>query len=483
MHVATIITFDGVLDYERLLTDLSGQLHLVPRYRQRVMSVPFGVAHPTWEPDPQFDVRDHVHRHSLPPSGTDAAFADLCNALYGQPLDRRRPLWEMHLIDGHTGGAPGEPDPSRSPSSTHDRSQRARSVLVIKVHHCMVDGVSGIALLRVLLDIVPDPPLAVVPASPPPCPPLPGRSRRFLDGCRDRIGEMIPRRLAMLATLMQPRLARYEVGQAVNDLAHVAHTFLENAPRTPLNGRLGSARALGWVAVSLSHVRAIKHALGGSINDVVLAIVSGALRRVLEERGMDPEGIALRCLVPVSVRGAHEEHALGNRLSVMVVPLPVGVPDPVERLRHVRAATAKLKTGRNAAKVARVIRFADMLPPQLHQLVGWLQQQVRPINTICTNMAGPPMPLYLQGVRARGIVPLVPLVEDLGVAFAVVSYGDALTFGVTANPGVVPQPEAVAAALRRSLDDLLTAACPDRTARAASPIRTFSSETLEVRAS
>jgi len=472
MHVAAMITFDGVLDYERLLQDLSARLHLVPRYTQRVMSVPLRVAHPTWEPDPQFDIRAHVQNRRLRSPGTDAALADLCSTLYGLPIDRARPLWEMYLIDGYGGGGVSGPDPSSSPPSTFARAQRTRSVLFVKTHHCMVDGMSGIELLSILLDVAPEPRPAVGPVSPAaPCRALPGRSSRFVDGCWDRVRKILPRGLAALPTLMEPRRAKQEVGKTIEALVHVARTFLEGAPRTPLNGRLGSARALSWVTVSLGDVRAIKNELSGSINDVVLAVVSGALRQLLAERGMNPDRVELRALVPVSVRGVHEQTALGNRISMMVVPLPIGIQDPVERLRQVRVAMADLKTRNGSAKVERIMQLVDLLPPQMHRLVGWMQERVRPINTICTNVPGPPIPLYSQGVGVGGVVPFVPLVEDLGVAFAVLSYGDALTFGVTANPGLVPELTAVVAALRASMEDLLVAARPDGRRRSTSPAR------------
>jgi WS/DGAT/MGAT family acyltransferase len=472
MHVAAMITFDGVLDYERLLQDLSARLHLVPRYTQRVMSVPLSVAHPTWERDPQFDIRAHVHSRRLQPPGTDVELAELCSALYGPPLDRAQPLWEMYLINGYSGGGAQGPEPSASRPAASAGAPRDRSVLFVKTHHCMVDGVSGIELLRILLDVAPEPPPPVGPVSPAaPCRPLPGRSSRFVDGCWDRIRKMLPRGLAALPALMEPRRARQEVGKTIEALVHVARTFLEGVPRTPLNGRLGSARALSWLTVPLGDVRAIKNELSGSINDVVLAVVSGALRRLLAERGMNPDRVELRALVPVSVRGVHEQTALGNRISMMVVPLPIGIQDPVERLRQVRVAMVDLKTGNGPAKVERIMPFVDMLPPQMHGLVSWMQERVRLINTICTNVPGPPIPLYLQGVRVGGIVPFVPLVEDVGVAFAVLSYCDAFTFGVTANPGLVPELTAVVAALRASMEDLLVAAPPDRRRRATAPAR------------
>jgi hypothetical protein len=182
--------------------------------------------------------------------------------------------------------------------------------------------------------------------------------------------------------------------------------------------------------------------------------------------------------VPVSVRSAHEQTALGNRISMMVVPLPIGIQDPVERLRHVRVAMLDLKTRNSSAKVERIMHFVDMLPPQMHRLVGWMQERVRPINTICTNVPGPPIPLYLQGVRVGGIVPFVPLVEDLGVAFAVLSYCDALTFGVTANPVLVPELTAVVTALRASMEQLLVAARRDRPERSMAPVRRHSPDTF-----
>ena len=472
LHIAALLTFDGVLEYERLITDVQSRLHLIPRYRQRIMSVPFEVDYPTWEPDPTFDVRAHVRRHLLPAPGSDAELTRLASSIYARPLDRERPLWEMHLIDGYRGNAASAPSSSIPevvhPSFSLQPDAPPRSVLLVKVHHCMADGVGGIDLLRLLLDPVSrndeisGPPEASAPLGPSHIPALPGVVSRFVNGFTDAMSSRLRRQVASLAWLAHPANARRDLRATADAVAHVTRSFLlEHPPRTPFNGRCGPARALGWVTASLPELRAIKEVLGGSLNDIVLALVSGALRRLLERDG-SADRVELRALVPVNARTAGERHSSGNHLSLMIVPLPVGIVDPIERWRQVHAATAQLKASNAPEKMERVMTLLGTLPPVAQHLLRWLQDRVTPINTICTNVPGPPVPLYLQGVRLERVLPFVPLVEGLGVAFAVVSYTDTLSIGITADPELVPEPHAVEDALRASIDDLVHATAPLR---------------------
>jgi WS/DGAT/MGAT family acyltransferase len=460
LHVASVLTFEGALDFGRLLTLLRTRVPLLPHYTDRMMPAPLGLAHPSWEPDPEFDLSAHVHHHILRPSGGDKELADLCAALYAQPLDRAKPLWEVHLIDDCGGSAWRAPHPASTKAGgpgRHDaRRGSPRSALFVKAHHCLIDGISGVQVLGVLLDTSIEARPVVSPGARR-HPELPGVVRRLVGALSDRAAAGIARGVAMATFVGRPRSAVAKLRETGHAMAHVARTFLAEAPRTPFNGRTGRDRRLAWVSLSLAETKAIKNQFGGSLNDVVLAVTSGALRRLLLERGADPGRLELRALVPVTVRSPQEHLTLGNRISMMVVPLPVGIHDPVERLRQVHMATAHLKADGAAAKVARILQLVELLLPQLTRLAGWVQRPGASVNTICTNVPGPTVSLYQQGVRLDRLIPFAPIVDGIGVAFAVLSYEDTLTLGITADPGLVPDVQAVVTALRTSFQELSAA--------------------------
>ena len=421
LHVAGIYPVEGALDFQRQLSDLASRLHLIPRYTHRVVGVPLGLAHPTWEPDPRFDIRNHVMRHVLRPPGDDGQLTKLVSRLFAQQLDRRRPLWEVHQIDGYRGD---------------------QSVLFAKVHHCMIDGVSGVQLLGVMFDPSPNP----VPPPPPenaaaPPPSLPSPTAQLLRAARDAVRGSIEAARAMLALARQPRRVLAELGAAADAALELGRVLLHAPPPTPFNGHVGTLRQVCSTTFSLNEAKAIKNRLGGTVNDVVLTTISAALRAYLEEHEWNPERTELRAMCPVNVRAPHEHLKLGNRVSMMVAPLPVGIFDPRERYRQVQAAMAQLKASGQSARMARMVELVDLLPPPLQMVFSWVQMAAAPINTICTNIPGPPVSLYVQGKRLESLVPLVPLAQGVGLAFAILSYADSLTIGVTVDPALVPDSE------------------------------------------
>lgn len=459
LHVASTLTFEASLEYERLISDLRTRLRLVPRYMDRIVPAPLGLAHPTWEPDPEFDLHAHVQRRTLRPPGNDQQLAELCATLYTQPLDRAKPLWEIYLIEGYRGDGSPSVTPAASPLAPAGRTEanRApRSALFVKVHHCMIDGISGVQLLGVMLDTAPNPP----PISAPPFPRAaapPGLTTRLLDALSDRLTTGIRRGIAALGLMARPARALHELRDTVDALGHLLRSSLVGPPSTPFNGRLGIARGLAWASFSLNETKTIKNRLGGSVNDVVLAIISGAMRTVLAERGMNPDRTELRAAVPVNIRGTHEHMQLGNQISMMIAPLPIGILDPVERLRQVRAATALLKIENESGKTERILELVDLLPPPVQQLVGRIQRLGGPVNTICTNVPGPPISLYMQGARLERMVPFVPLADPIGLAFAILSYADTLTIGVTADAALVPDLREIVMPLYASFEELWAA--------------------------
>src|SRR5438094_2795787 len=360
LHVGGLYPVAGALDFQRQLSDLAARLHLIPRYTQRAVSVPLGLAHPTWEPDPRFDIRNHVVRHVLRPPGDDAQLAKLASRLFAQPLDRRRPLWEVHQIDGYQGD---------------------RSVLFAKVHHCMIDGVSGVQLLGVMFDPSPNP------APVPPAegvreaPPLPTPTAQLVRAVREGVQGGLARVQAVADLVRDPRRALAELGHAVDAVAELGRMVLSDVPSTPFNGHVSILRRLVWRTFSLNEVKAVKDRLGGTVNDVVLSTISAALRAYLARAAQHPERIELRAMLPVNVRRSDEHLKLGNRVSMLVAPLPVRIFDPLERLRQVRAATAHLKERGQAARFTRALDLMDLLlPAAVQKPLGWLQVQASPIN-------------------------------------------------------------------------------------------------------
>ncbi len=450
LHVGSVCMFGGPLDYERTVADLAARLHLVPRYTQRVMPVPLNLGNPTWEPARGFDIRQHVVRHVLRPPGDDEQLRNLVSRLFAEPLDRSRPLWELHQIDGW---------------------RDDRGVLLAKVHHCMIDGVSGVQLLGVLFDVTalpaPSPP---APEPPPPSPP-PTPSEQAWQAVAEGAASAAEGLRVLRGLLRRPRDAWQEARAALEVLGGGARMMLESIPPTPFNGFVGTLRRLEWLTLDLHEVKRVKNRLGGTVNDVVLATITGGLRRYLEHRGYTADRVELRAMCPVSVRTANERLQLGNRVSAMIAPLPVGIFDPLERLRQIRTAMEQLKGRGESQRMGRLIELLGYLPAPLQPQMGWLQST--PVNTICTNVPGPPVSLFFQGLRLERMVPLVPLAQGVGLTFAILSYADTLTIGVNLDPALIRDGDRIVKELDASFAELRTLAGvePGTPARPARPRR------------
>jgi diacylglycerol O-acyltransferase / wax synthase len=450
LHVAGAYTVEGGLDFARTATDLKARLPLIPLYTQRVVRVPLNLAHPTWEPDPVFDIRHHVMRHALKAPGDDAQLSQLVSRLFAQPLHRERPLWELHQIDGYRGD---------------------RSVLFFKVHHCMIDGVSGVQLLEVIFDPTPVPRDMPVPEAPPRPERLPSPSAQLLRGARAVLRENLEYGRTLLGLLREPRKAVAALGRTADAVSELSRVVLSAPPPTPFNGHVSGLRRVTWTTFSLHEVKGIKNRLGGTVNDVVLTTISAALRSYLEGRGIKPDRLELRAMIPVNVRAAHEHLHLGNRVSMMVAPLPVGIFDPLERMRQVCAAMAELKERRQAEQMTRMVELMGVLPPLLQKPLSWLQVQAAPVNTVCTNIPGPPVSLYVQGKRLETLVPVVPLAQGVGLTFAILSYTDNLTIGITADPALLPDSELLAGLLQAGFEELRALAGVERASTRAGGVR------------
>jgi len=446
LHVGGIYTFLRPLDYEGLITYVHERLHLIPRYTQRAVMVPLNLGHPTWEPDPDFDIRSHIVYHRLKRHSDDAALAALCAKLFAEPLDRARPLWEMHLIDGYGAGC----------------------AMLAKTHHAMIDGASGVQLINLLMDPTPHPVVAPPAASTKAARNgMPNPLLHAATGLFDTARTQFEIGRSVVSALRRPSRALQEARATLMAVGTLTRTLLTGVPPMPFNGSIGKDRTLAWARLSLNEVKAVKNRLGGTVNDVVLAVISGALRSYLREHGVKTDRTELKAMVPVNVRAEHEHLKLGNRVSMMVAPLPIGITDPVERLRQVSAAMDLLKSSGQAEQMERVVALTDLLPPPLQRPLAQLQASVTPVNTICTNVPGPRETRYLLGQPVQLMVPLVPLAVGIGLGFAILSYADQLTIGLNADAARVPDIGKLASALHQAFEELWAATGLERVVLAA----------------
>ena len=447
MHVAACAVFDGQAPpYEEMLEAIESRLHLVPRYRQRLAFVPFNQGRPVWVDDPHFKLTYHVRHTALPRPGGEEQLKRLAGRVFSQALDRRRPLWELWLVEGVSDG---------------------RFAVLSKTHHALVDGISGVDIMTVLFDASRDP----MPVAPPEQEwvprPLPSRAQLLADALLERAtvpGEIVR---GVRAAFRGPRAVASALGEALVGLGALAWAGAQAAPPSPFNVRVGPHRRFTWVRADLADFKAIKNALGGTVNDVVLAAVAGALGRYMRLHGHPTDDAVLKAMVPVSVRSDLERGALGNRVAAMWVPLPVGIKDPVGRLQAISREMQALKESGQAVGAEALTRLSGFAPPTIMAQAARLQARQRLFNLVVTNVPGPQMPLYMLGRELEEIFPMVPLAENTALGIAIMSYNGALNFGLTADYDALADSERFARELRASIDELGAAAGrPTRARRA-----------------
>ncbi|MBI2891125.1 MAG: wax ester/triacylglycerol synthase family O-acyltransferase [Nitrospirae bacterium] len=411
---------------EEAVRFIESRLPMVPRFRQKIHWLPIE-RRPVWIDDPNFNIRYHVRFTALPRPGGDAELKTKLGRVMSQALDRNKPLWEMWFVEGLSGG---------------------RVAILSKAHHCMVDGVAGMDLASLLLSTVPDPVEVPSPEAWAPRPgPTPGEL--LIDVLRRQA------RMPLDVVRLARRAARdpadaYRKGRlALRAVSEFLAPGLHLPPRTPFNTLIGPHRRFEWVETSLSDVKAVKNALGGTVNDVVLTIVAGALRRFLTHRGEKTAGIELKAMVPVSVRG-ETERTMGNRVAGMVAVLPVGESDPRKRLERVKESTSSAKEAKQALGADVIMKIADWGAPNLIAQAARLQVERLPFNLVVTNVPGPQFPLYLQGAEMVAAYPVVPLSSGLALGIALVSYQGKLCWGLNADWDVVPDLDIFARHIREA---------------------------------
>jgi diacylglycerol O-acyltransferase / wax synthase len=415
---------------------LSGRLPLVPRYRQKLRAVPLRLGRPVWVDDPNFDLRYHVRRTALPAPGGDKELSQLMARVMAQRLDRDYPLWEYWVVEGLAEGRWG---------------------LISKVHHCMVDGISGTDLYRVIFDFSPEPtpPIAEerkVGAEPSPL--LLAAQAAF-----DMVLLPVREATALGGGLAHPRRAVRQAGDTVQAIVKLAPS-LWPATGSSLSGHIGQQRRYLWARASLDEVKTIKRELGGTVNDVVLAAISGGFRSLLIARGEHPEPHMVPSLVPVSVRAAGEESIYENRVSAILAYLPVHIADPVERLYAVRTELSALKASKESMLGEELVSLGRYSPfPVISRgvrLAFGLPQ--REIVTVTTNVPGPQQPLYGMGRKLVEIIPYVPIATTVRIGVSIFTYCGNVTFGITGDFAANPDLDILARGVEDGVSELLKAA-------------------------
>lgn len=412
MHIGAVTIFEGPPpSYEDLLEHVGGRLHLVPRYRQKLAVPPVETGRPFWVDDPQFNLGYHVRHSALPTPGGEDKLRRLAARVFSQQLDRTKPLWELWLIEG---------------------LEENRFGLISKTHHALVDGVAGVDIASVLFDIqpVPEPVAPETDWIPNPEPSTASLAIRGIEGLA-KAPFAVARRLG--TALSAPRSTAREAQEALEGLGEVAWEFANPAPDLPLNTPIGPHRRFVWVRGDLDEFKQIKSALGGTVNDVVLCAVAGALRRWLHARGLRTEGLELRALVPVSIRAEDHNGQLGNQIAAVRGPLPVYVEDPVQRLGVVREGMEGIKASKKALGAEVISRFNDFAPPTLLAQAARVNFSTRLFNMIVTNVPGPQIPLYVLGRELLDVFPVAFLPANHALAIAIMSYNGKIDFGLLAD--------------------------------------------------
>jgi diacylglycerol O-acyltransferase / wax synthase len=438
MHIGAVMVFEGPPPaFTDFADHVRGRLHLVPRYRQKLAVPPLETGRPLWVDDPNFNLEYHLRHTGLPEPGTEDQLRALAARIHSQRLDRTKPLWELWLVQGLEDG---------------------RFALISKTHHALVDGVAGVDLATVLFDAEPVPPPLPhegEPWVPRPEPSAAAMAARGIRGLVQLPFSMAGRALG-LAT--RPAATLHAAREAAEGVAEVAWAGLNPAPDTPLNVPIGPHRRFATVRCELSDFKLVKNAFGGTVNDVVLATVAGGLREWLHSRGVRTEGLELRALVPVSIRGKDERGRMGNRLAVMRGPLPVYIEDAVARLQVVRQAMDGLKESKQAVGAEVLTSVQNLAPPTILAQASRMNFSTRLFNLLVTNVPGPQFPLYALGRELQELFPVAFLPENHALAVAIISYNGGIDFGLLGDYDAMPDLDDFAAMLDAARQELVDAA-------------------------
>lgn len=439
LHIGCVAILDGPFDEESEHL-LAARLPELPRYRQRVIFSPLNLTHPSWEDDPDFDIRNHIRRVTLPPPGNERQLSELSGRVFTALMDRTRPLWDLTVVDGLEAG---------------------RSALIIRVHHSLVDGVSGVALVNIMFDRTREPRrVETQPYNPPP---LPDPRQVMVEGMAsfwtEGVGRLVGAQLNIL------RMVQAFTGESSSaswrGLMDVMPELLRPTMRLPFNGPCSGERGHCWTSTPFAEARAIRAALGGTINDVILTVVAGAVSHYVAAHREPVVGRFVRLMVPVNLRSCEQGGACGNEISMLPLSLPLDIEDPVERMKVVTARTAAMKSARVADVIALIGGWLGWTPPALQQSLAalpFLPQPVLMFNMVCTNVPGPMVPLYSNGRELLTYYPHVPCGSDVGISVAASSYNQNLYYGITYDCQAAPDGELFRDFMIQAYEELRSAA-------------------------
>ena len=438
-HIAAVLVLEagplrgpeGGIDVERIRGFIASRLHRLPRYRQRLARIPLE-RHPVWVDDPHFALGYHVRHTALPRPGDARQLKRLAGRIVSQQLDRDRPLWELWVVEGLEGGE--------------------RFAIVQKVHHCMIDGVSGVDLMMLLMGASPEARFESAPPWEPRA--VPGPADLLAAEAGRRLGGVFDALRGAPRALQDPMGLAERVQEGARAVVETLGAGLRSASDTPLNQPIGPHRRFDWLDMDLEEVKRVKNALGGTVNDVVLATVAGALRRLLALRRVVPEGLLIRANVPVSLRTRDQRGALGNRIALLMAELPVCEPDAQTRFSHVCATMGRLKESRQAMGAEVLAAVSEWTSATLLSLAVRVAARGRPYNLVVTNVPGPQLPLYLLESRMEACYPVVNLLPCQALGVALFSYAGRLSWGFTADWDLVPDLHEFVRAIRESFAEL-----------------------------
>ena len=434
MHVAGLSVLDprpdGPLLFDDVRRVVEARIHLAPRLRQRVLHVPGSLGRPVWADDERFDLEYHLRRSALPEPGGFDELSDSVGRVLSRPLDRAKPLWELYVFEG---------------------VEKGRTAVLLKMHHAMADGIAGIEIGSVLFDLEPDAPIGE------PRPWTPAPAPTTADLVASALAEVVVDPFASL------RSAAEAPGRAVGVIADTIAgarvlAGLGRRPEGPFDVRIGPNRRFAMAEAPFERLREVRAALGGTINDVVIAAVAEGLHDLLRARGEPVRGRTLRLMVPVSVRASEPARAGGNRVAPAFVDVPIGPMSPRGRLAKVRRATAELRDSGMAERADQIIALGAYAPPALHAAAARLASHGRWFNLVVSNVPAPQVPMYLAGAPLLASYPSMPLGENAALSVACTSLGGTMAFGLTADWDAVPDLEVLARGIERAIDRLSDAA-------------------------
>lgn len=440
MHIGSVCIFDGEIPFDDFVRMLDAKMHLLPRYQQVVAPDPFNIGHPTWESDRNFDINNHIFKLEIDAPGGERELIDVTGKIFSPMMERHKPLWDIYLVYGLDGG---------------------RTAMIARVHHCMVDGVSGVDLLKIMMEISPTP--APIPPKPPAASPEPrvDVTRKFFDALLGGMQEGMDSWMGFQRGVLNltQAMADQATRQAMNSVTGELPKLARPATILPFNGACSGSRKLVWNTFSFAEARAIRAALGGTVNDVVLTALSGAVSRYVDGHRQQTVGRSLRVMVPVSLRQEDQRGALGNLVSMLPVEIPLDLRNPVERFRYINQKTTAMKSGRVAEGLNLFSSLMGMMPAPVQALVGAIANTPLPaFNMVSTNVPGPQVPLYAMGRRMIAYYPYVPVGYAVGCGCAIMSYDQHLYFGLTADTQAMPDVEKLREALSESFIELRQAA-------------------------